>query len=62
MSISKEVMGEKFDQMRDLLRPEAEIHQAYICMTELLMMFFDYIDERREDFENYLEDMKDGNA
>lgn len=60
MSATKEEVKKKFEEMRELLRPEAEIHKAAICMTEMLMMFFDYLEERRDDYEMFLERRRNG--
>lgn len=56
MPVSKEKMQQMFEAMRELCKDEAYIQDAFIAMTELLSMFYDYLEEKKIDFEALLED------
>lgn len=56
MPISKEKMQQMFEAMRGFCKDEANVQEAFIAMTELLSMFYDYLEEKKIDLEALLED------
>jgi hypothetical protein len=44
--MKKELLKRQFERVENLTKDDGEVHQAFIQMTKLLRMFYEYLEEK----------------